>query len=296
MQAAQLVHRYADLADVRLHVVEAGSGPLVILLHGFPEFWYSWRQQIPALANAGFHAVAPDQRGYNQSDKPAGVRAYGIKALTQDVANLIRDCGAERAVVVGHDWGAVVAWNFAMRYPQMLDRLVIMNVPHPERFLRGLRTLRQLRKSWYMFFFQLPWLPEASIRAGHFATLRRTFRTDPVHPECFSAEDIARYMEAMAQPGALTAAINYYRAAFRPATAQSQGGFQRIDAPVLVIWGEQDRYLGSELAEPDRGLVPNVRVERLPDASHWVQVDQPAIVNRLLLDFLAEQPAPASAK
>jgi pimeloyl-ACP methyl ester carboxylesterase len=286
MQAAQLVHRYADLADVRLHIVEAGSGPLVILLHGFPEFWYSWRQQIPALAGAGFHAVAPDLRGYNRSDKPAGVRAYGVKALTQDVANLIRDCGAERAMVVGHDWGAVVAWHFAMRYPQMLDRLVIMNVPHPERFLRGLRTLRQLRKSWYMFFFQLPWLPEASIRAGHFATLRHTFRTDPVHPESFSAEDIARYMEAAAQPGALTAAINYYRAAFRPVPAHEQIGFQRIDAPVLVIWGERDRYLGSELAEPDRRLVPNVRVERLPDASHWVQVDQPERVNTLLLDFL----------
>jgi pimeloyl-ACP methyl ester carboxylesterase len=296
MELPQLTYRYADLADVRLHLVEAGSGPLVILLHGFPEFWYSWRQQIPALANAGFHVVAPDQRGYNRSDKPVGVAAYSITALTQDVANLIRDCGAERAVVVGHDWGAVVAWNFAMRYPQMLERLVIMNVPHPQRFLRGLRTLRQLRKSWYMFFFQLPWLPEASIRAAHFATLRHTFRTDPVQPESFSAEDIARYMEALAQPGALTAAINYYRAAFRRTPAQQPSGFQRIDAPVLVIWGEQDRYLGSELAEPDRQLVPNVRVERLPEASHWVQVDQPEIVNRLLLDFLAEQPAPASAE
>lgn len=286
MGALQVTERYADLGDIRLHVAEAGSGPLVILLHGFPEFWYCWRHQIPALAAAGYRVVAPDMRGYNRSDKPAGVGAYRGELLAADVANLIRECGAERAAVVGHDWGAVVAWLFAMRYPELLDRLAILNVPHPERFARGLRTWRQLRKSWYMFFFQLPWLPEAGIRAGHYAFLRRTFRSDPVRPDAFSAADIARYMEAAAQPGALTGAVNYYRAAFRPPPSL-RDGFPRIDAPTLVIWGERDRYLGSELAEPDRRLVPNARVERLPDASHWVNADQPERVNALLLDFLA---------
>lgn len=288
MEEAQITHHYADLGDVRLHYVEAGSGPLVVLLHGFPEFWYSWRYQIPALAAAGFRAVAPDMRGYNRSDKPRGVRAYNGAALTGDVAKLIRACGAERAVVVGHDWGAAVAWQFAIAYPALLERLVIMNAPHPARFLRALRTWRQARKSWYMFFFQLPWLPEIGLRAGRFATIRQMFRNDPLRPGAFSAEDIDRYVEAMAQPGALTAAINYYRAMFRQAR-RARSGFPRIEAPVLVIWGERDRYLGTELAEPDRRLVPNVRVARLADASHWVQVDQPERVNAELLDFLREQ-------
>jgi pimeloyl-ACP methyl ester carboxylesterase len=290
MEEAQIAHHYADLGDVRLHYVEAGSGPLVVLLHGFPEFWYSWRYQIPALAAAGFRAVAPDMRGYNRSDKPRGVRGYAGDRLAGDVAKLIRACGAERAVVVGHDWGGAVAWLFAMAYPALLERLVIMNAPHPARFLRALRTWRQVRKSWYMFFFQLPWLPESRFRARDFAAMRRTFRRDPVRPGAFSAEDIDRYVEAMAQPGALTAAINYYRAMFRQ-TRQVRSGFPRIEAPVQVIWGERDRYLGAELAEPDRRLVPHVRVARLPDASHWVQVDQPDRVNALLIDFLREQRA-----
>ncbi len=283
-----VVHRFADLGDVRLHYVEAGTGPLVLLLHGFPEFWYSWRHQIPALQGAGFRVVAPDLRGYNLSDKPGGVPAYRAALLARDVARLIEFCGAEQAVVGGHDWGGAVAWSFAMRYPQRLERLVIMNAPHPARFLPALRTWRQLRRSWYMFFFQLPWLPERALRARHFVALRRILRRDPVRPGAFSAEDIERYVEAAAQPGALTASINYYRAAFRRNPRRVRAEPRRIEAPVLVIWGEQDRYLGAELAEPDPAWVPNARVERVPDASHWVQVDRPARVNALLLEFLAD--------
>jgi epoxide hydrolase 4 len=283
-----LVHRYADLGDVRLHYVEAGSGPLVVLLHGFPEFWYSWRHQIPALVRAGYRVVAPDMRGYHQSSKPRGVQAYRADLLTRDVAGLVRHVGVARAVVVGHDWGAAVAWGVAMRYPELVERLVILNVPHPARMLRALRTARQLRKSWYMFFFQLPRLPEALLRANDFATLRRPFRVDPVRRDAFSAADIERYVEAARQPGALTGAINYYRALFREGPGRTRASIRRIEAPVLVIWGEQDRYLGAELAAPDPGLVPDVRVERLPDASHWVQADRPERVNALLLAFLAD--------
>jgi pimeloyl-ACP methyl ester carboxylesterase len=282
------VHRYADLGDVRLHYVETGSGPLVVLLHGFPEFWYSWRYQIPALVQAGFHVVAPDMRGYNRSAKPPGVRSYRMDLLTRDVERLIRHVGASKAVVVGHDWGAAVAWGFAMQYPALLERLVILNVPHPARMLRALRTVRQVRKSWYMFFFQVPRLPEALLRANHLAALRRPFRRDPVQRGAFSEADIERYVEAARQPGALTGAINYYRALFRQGFGRARASIRRIEAPVLVIWGEQDRYLGAELAEPDRALVPYARVERLPDASHWVQADQPETVNALLLDFLAD--------
>ena len=286
----RVAHQYADLGDVRLHYVEAGSGPLVLLLHGFPEFWYSWRYQVPALADAGFRVVAPDLRGYNLSEKPSGLAAYRTDLLTRDVERLIRHCGAERAAVAGHDWGGIVAWLFAMRYPAMLERLAILNAPHPGTLPRALLDPLQWLRSAYVFFFQVPWLPEASLQAGNFALLRWLFRTDPARPGAFSETDIERYVEAFSRPGALTAAINYYRAAVWQGPLRA-GEPRRIEAPVLVIWGEQDRALGPELAEPDRALVPNARVERLPDASHWVQHDRPERVNALLLDFLRPSPS-----
>ncbi len=292
-ESPQLVHRYADLGDVRLHYVEAGSGPLVVLLHGFPEFWYSWRYQIPALAAAGFHAVAPDMRGFNWSDKPPGVHSYRVEVLARDVERLIRACGATHAAVVGHDWGAIVAWWFAMLYPERLTRLAILNVPHPAYTLEpglmraaGVAPWRQLLRSWYVFFFQLPWLPELALSAGNFALVRRTLRRDPVHRGTFTEEDIERYVEALAQPGALTAAVNYYRALLRRNPLGVRARLRRIEVPVLVIWGEQDRYLEAGLARPPRRWVSNARVERLPDASHWVQLDRPERVNALLLSFL----------
>jgi epoxide hydrolase 4 len=282
----ELAHRYADLGDVRLHYVEAGEGPLVLLLHGFPQFWYQWRHQIPALVEAGFRVVAPDMRGYNLSDKPPGVQAYRVELLARDVERLILACGERTAVVVGHDWGAVAAWIAAMRHPGRVERLAILNVPHPARSLDGLSKPRQLLRSSYIFFFQIPRLPEEVIRAGDFALLRSVFRSDPVQPEAFTAEDIERYIEAIAQPGALTASLNYYRAILRY-QRETRAMLQRVEAPVLVIWGERDRFLSRRLAEPPRLWVPNlICVKRLPDASHWVAEDRPLEVNTLLLDFL----------
>jgi epoxide hydrolase 4 len=248
------------------------DGPLVVLLHGFPEFWYSWRYQLPALAAAGFRAVAVDQRGYNLSDKPHGLEAYRVSRLARDVDAVRQALGAERMCLVGHDWGGAVAWTYAMRYPERLTRLVILNAPHPAVFLKHIRRPAQLRKSWYMFFFQLPRLPEAALRAGKFAFIRRELR-DP------------EYVAALAQPGALTATINYYRAMFRRPRGIPLRKWPRIEAPVLVIWGQRDRFLGPELAAPDEHLVPNVRLERLP-TSHWVQLEAPERVNELLVDFL----------
>jgi epoxide hydrolase 4 len=288
-----LAHRYADLAGMRLHYVEAGEGPLVVLLHGFPEFWYSWRFQIPALAAAGFRVVAPDMRGYNLSDKPKGVESYALERLARDVERLIGTLGEERAVVVGHDWGGIVAWAVAMFPPERVGRLVILNMPPPKRFSRGLRTPRQLLKSSYAFFFQIPRLPEKVLQAGDFALLRSVFRNDPVRPGTFGGDDIDRYVEALSRPGALTAAINYYRALARRAPALARKLRRRIEAPVLVIWGQRDLFLVPELARPDPALVPDARVERLPDASHWVQQDRPEEVNALLLGFLGgRQPSP----
>jgi epoxide hydrolase 4 len=290
----ELAHRYADLGDVQLHYVEAGEGPLVLLLHGFPQFWYQWRHQISALVEAGFRVVAPDMRGYNLSDKPHGVQAYRVELLARDVERLIRTCGEGTATVVGHDWGAIAAWIAAMRLPGRFERLAILNVPHPARSLDGLLSPMQLLRSSYMFFFQIPRLPEEVIRAGDFALLRSVFRSDPVQPEAFTAEDIERYVGAIARPGVLTASLNYYRALLRN-PRETRALLQRVEAPVLVIWGEKDRFLSRRLAEPPRLWVPNlIRVKRLPDASHWVAEDCPLEVNTLLLDFLRSPSIPLS--
>jgi pimeloyl-ACP methyl ester carboxylesterase len=286
LRRVELAHRYADLGDVRLHYVEAGQGPLVLLLHGFPQFWYQWRHQIPALVEAGFRVVAPDMRGYNLSDKPPGVRAYRVELLARDVERLILACGERRATVIGHDWGAIAAWVAAMHHPGRVERLVILNVPHPARSLDGLLSPGQLLRSSYVFFFQIPRLPEEFIRAGDFALLRSALRRDPVRPGTFAGEDIERYVRALARPGVLTAALNYYRALLRN-PGETRALLNRIEAPVLVIWGERDRFLSRRLAEPPRLWVPNLlRVERLQDASHWVAEDRPQEVNTLLLDFL----------
>jgi pimeloyl-ACP methyl ester carboxylesterase len=281
-------HHHADINGVRLHYVEAGTGPLVILLHGFPEFWYSWRHQITALSSAGFRVIAPDMRGYNESEKPRGVRNYHIDLLADDVAGLVRHAGEKKAAVVGHDWGGAVAWHTAMRHPKVVKRLAVLNCPHPAVFLRKIWGPSQLRRSWYIFFFQLPWLPEWWIRRLNFAGLEQLWTRDPVWPDAFSARDIAAYKEALGRPGALTATINYYRSMFRrsPFTAKRQ--MRVIEVPTLLIWGERDRHLGLHLVDGTERRVQDLRIERLPDASHWVQNDAPERVNALLLGFLQE--------
>jgi pimeloyl-ACP methyl ester carboxylesterase len=279
-------HRQAIVNDVRLHYVEAGAGPLVILLHGFPECWYSWRHQIPALAAAGYHVIAPDMRGYNRSEKPIGVRPYRLEALTADVAALIRHAGADRAAVVGHDWGGLVAWQLPVHHPEVVERLIVLNAPHPGAMLRELRRPRQLRRSWYILFFQLPCLPEALARAGNYALFRRLLARGAVHPGAFSGRDLDRYVHALAQPGAATCMVNYYRALVRRPPADLLRMARRVDVPTLLIWGERDVALDIHLTEGLERWVPNLRLERIADASHWVQNDVPDRVNALLLDFL----------
>lgn len=289
------LHRRVDAGEITMHVAEArprgvGPGkvpedvPLVVLLHGFPEFWWSWRHQLRALASAGFWAVAPDMRGYNESDKPKGVDAYQIEKLAGDVAGLIRALGRKDAIVVGHDWGGAVAWTFAADHPDMLRRLAILNVPHPLQMLRGLRRPAQMKKSWYMFFFQLPRIPEHFLLKDDAAFVRRGFRGDGV-----PAEEVEPYVDAIRVPGAAESAINYYRAAIRRVFRGSVPEMKKIERPVLVVWGDRDRYLGKELAEPPASLVPNARVVHVPGASHWVQNDAADRVNELLLGFVQEE-------
>ena len=287
---AQITHGKADVGGgMRLHYVEAGSGPLVILLHGFPEFWYSWRHQIGPLAEAGYHVVAPDMRGYDLSDRPQSWRSYDAGLIADDIAGLIKSFGEEQAYVVGHDWGAAIAYTVAMSHPEVVRRLAILNVPHTARMLEGFRTLKQLRKSWYMFFFQIPRLPEYLISRDDFSFAKRSLRSDS--KEAFTDEDLERYVEAWSQPGALTGMINYYRAALRRSPRKALVQMRPIPAPTLVIWGMRDRHLGSELAVPAPEWVPDVRFEPIPEATHWVQHDAPERVCELLLGFFAEDPA-----
>ena len=279
----ELREGYAEVGDVRLHYVEAGDGPLIVLLHGFPEFWFSWRLQIAPLAAAGFRVVAPDLRGYNLSSRPEGVEAYSSARLAADIRGLIRELGAESALLVGHDWGGTVAWATAMNHPEVVDRLAILNAAHPRRLNEGLKHPNQLRKLWYFFFFQPPGLPERTVRARNWRFFRR-YQRDARPP--YTPQETERYVESWSQPGAAAAIINYYRAAVKE-SKQVQAQLRPIAAPTLVIWGERDRYLGPKLAEPDRDDVPNLRVERLPEASHWVHHDEPERVTRLLTDFFA---------
>jgi pimeloyl-ACP methyl ester carboxylesterase len=276
---------YADLGDVQLHYVEAGEGPLILLLHGFPEFWYGWRLQIAPLAAAGFRVVVPDMRGYNLSSRPEDVKAYDTDRLTADIRNLIHERGAQSAMLVGHDWGGSVAWATAMKYPEVVDRMAILNAAHPRKLSQGLHHPDQLRKSWYFFFFDLPGLPEAVVHANGWHFFRH-FLHDANPP--YTPEEMDRYIEAWSQPGAATGMINYYRFSVRQPPKEAEAALRPITAPTLVIWGQRDGYLGPELAEPEHDDVPNLdRVERLADASHWVHHDAAERVTQLLTDFFA---------
>lgn len=275
-------HTFVETNGVRLHVVQAGpaDGPLLILLHGFPEFWYGWRHQIATLAEAGFWVWAPDQRGYNLSDKPTRIAAYRIDTLAADVVGLIDAAHRQKAIVVGHDWGAAVAWWTAIIYPERIERLVILNVPHPvvmQRFAR--RNLGQMLRSWYIGFFQLPWLPEAMCRFGDWVMLVRTLRNSSL-PGAFSESDFRQYRAAWAQPGAFTAMINWYRAALQKPLMRRPS--IRITVPTLLVWGARDQFLKQDMAQLSIDLCDNGRIVFFENATHWVQHEEAERVNELI--------------
>jgi len=277
-------HRDIISNGIRMHYVTQGSGPLIVLLHGFPEFWYSWRYQIPFLAEHGYAVVAPDLRGYNDTDKPR--KGYDVPTLLKDIEGLIKGLGQEQAIIVGHDWGGILAWHFAIHYPHMTSHLIAMNAPHPYAMQREFRTLKQLRKGWYIFAFQIPWLPEALLLRNHANEIGRMLNGAALQKAVFPREVTAIYQEAMSKPGAMTASLNYYRQLFRrlppPATRENT----HVSAPTLLIWGEQDIALGIELTYNLEPWVDHIEVKYLPDSGHWVQQEQPDKVNQLMLDFL----------
>ncbi|MGI4883668.1 MAG: alpha/beta fold hydrolase [Janthinobacterium lividum] len=288
--AYPLEHHFVPTNGLTLHVAQCGpvAGPLVVLLHGFPEFWYAWRHQIGALADAGYRVWAPDQRGYNRSDKPRPVRAYAVDELAADVLGLLDAAGHDTADVVGHDWGAAVAWHLAANFPARIRRAAVLNVPHPRVLAGALRRQpRQLLKSWYVFFFQLPWVPEALARLrGYWAARRALRRTS--RPGTFSAADLVKYQDAWAQPGALRSMINWYRVAARFGRRLAPAG--RVAVPLHIIWGRDDAFLRANLAQASLAYCDDGRLTYL-QASHWVQHEKAAQVNQLLIDFLRETPA-----
>ncbi len=271
-------------ANVRLHAVAAGpiDGPVVVLLHGFPEFWYGWRRQIEPLAAAGFRVIVPDQRGYNLSGKPSGVSSYALTELVSDVIAIADQLGQKKIFLAGHDWGAAVAWSTALLHPQRISKLVVLNVPHPSVMRKFLSTrIRQLLRSWYMFFFQLPWLPETLFSANDFQIgVRALLRSS--RAGTFSLEDLAQYRAAWSQPGAVTAMINWYRALFR---LRAKFPDRTVHIPTRILWGERDAFLLLEMAKESLRYCTDAELYTFADATHWLQHEEHARVSELLIDF-----------
>ncbi len=269
----------------KLHGLEAGmvDGPLVILLHGFPDFSWGWRKQIPALVARGYHVIVPDQRGYAHSDKPLDIRDYRLDTLAADVLAIADACGRDRFRLIGHDWGGLVAWWTAARHPHRVEQLVVINAPHPDAW-QTLRRNRwkQLGKSWYVAFFQLPWLPEFVLRMRNFWLLRSTLRRS-ARDRTFTTGTLEHYVGVWSQPGALTAMLNYYRALLR----RPRRPPARVTPPTLLLWGEQDHFLDRAVAEASLQLCDQARAVYFPDATHWVHLEEAEAINEEIASFFA---------
>ena len=268
-----------------MHCVLAGpaDGRPVVLLHGFPEFWYGMKNQIGPLASAGFRVIVPDQRGYNRSDRPVRVRDYTRTTLTADILGLLDALGLERASLVGHDWGGMVAWSTALHHPDRVERLAAIDIPHPVVFARALRRPRQLKKSWYILLFQVPRLPEYLLGKDRAAALVNLMRRGTARG-ALTDEDLERYRRTYTRPGAITAMLNWYRAAARYRSEPL--GTRRPRMPVLVLWGERDMALGQEMARASADMCRHGRAKVYPGAGHFLQHDRWADVNADLLSFL----------
>ena len=285
-------HKYAEVNNIRLHYVTAGKGKLIMFLHGFPEFWYEWKNQLTEFGR-DYQAVAPDMRGYNLSSKPADVEQYRMRYLVEDIRALAEHLGHKKFALVGHDWGGGVAWAFAMRHPDYLERLIIINAPHPITFLRELRDNPAQQKASQYILMHRTSEAEELLSRNNYAVLVSSLLEDGLKQGYFTEEDHKRYIEAWSQPGALTGGLNYYRAAhFGSFTGESD---EIIDAdpslfalkvPTLVIWGEKDRWLLTGNLENLDKYVSNLTIKRITDGSHWVIHEQPALVNAYIREFI----------
>lgn len=279
--------------NIKLHVLTDGSetGPSVVLLHGFPEFHYGWRKQIPALVNAGFRVIVPDQRGYNLSDKPKGISAYDVDILAKDIIGLLDHFGIEKTFLVGHDWGAVVAWTLALNHPERFKKLAILNVPHPDVMTRFiLENAEQRKRSWYVFFFQIPFFVEWVLRRNNFRNMARML-VGSGRKSTFSADDLLEYKKAWSQTGALTGMVNWYRAVFwrslKYAFQQNKIPMRQVQVPTLMLWGKRDVALSHEMVNPSIALCDQGEFMLFEKATHWVQHDEADEVNRRLIQFFS---------
>lgn len=278
--------RICHVNGVQLYVIETGplDGPLVFLLHGFPDFWWGWRHQIEALAVQGFRVIAPDGRGTNLSDKPQGVSAYDLDTLAADILGLADFFHRSTFCLAGHDWGGIIAWHLAARYPKRVERVAILNAPHPDVFLRFVRRHpKQMLKSTYAAFFQMPVLPEVILRWRNFALLRRAL-TRSSRPDTFAPDDLARYEQAWSQPGALTAMLNYYRALGRRRWTR----IARVRVPTLLIWGARDAFLELGVGKASLKRCSDGQSLFLENAGHWVQLEEASAVSAALGRFFSE--------
>ena len=276
-------HEYITTNGVKLHYVTQGNGALMLMLHGFPEFWYSWRHRIPAFA-PDYQVEALDLRGYNDSDKPKAQSAYVMDEFIKDIEGVITGLGYDKCILVGHDWGGAIAWHFAYSRPQMVEKLIVLNIPHPAKMAEGLRTPQQLLRSWYMFLFQLPEIPEALIQASDYQLIETMITAGVIDKSAFTKADIEAYKNAVAKWGALTAMLNYYRNI--PQQRMLNTDWSILEVPTLMIWGESDVALGKELTNNTEAYVRNLQVKYIPNCSHWVQQEQPQLVNRYMREFL----------
>jgi pimeloyl-ACP methyl ester carboxylesterase len=281
---------------IRFHVRTAGSARserLALCLHGFPECWFSWRELMPRLAKMGYRVWAPDLRGYGMTDKPRGVGAYRMDELVADVAGLVDASGAKEVALIAHDWGGAIAWDFARRAARPLERLVIMNAPHPAVFAKHVLRPAQMRRSWYMFLFQLPRLPEWYLSKDDYRAVKAAFLAMTTDRRRYPREVLEVYRDSASQPGAIEGMLAYYRAAFRYRGRQRGG---KIATPTLLVWGEEDTALGRELTYGLERYVEDIEVRYVPDASHWVQQDAPERVGAMVEAFLARKDVPLAVE
>jgi pimeloyl-ACP methyl ester carboxylesterase len=286
-------HGFLTLKDVRIHYVASGpeDKPLMLFVHGFPEFWYSWRHQIREFQK-DYRVVAIDQRGYNESSKPSSIDDYIVAKLLSDLEQVILGLGYKSCVLVAHDWGGAVAWAFGRYYPNCVDKLIVMNAPPAPIFMKLLQTNKKQQKmSWYMMFFQLPWLPELAMKIEDFSIFDQMIasETKPGTSPENTDENIAPYKYVFSQPGALTPPLNYYRARFRASTAQKTGVYDMdYTMPVLLIWGCNDTALDIAIPDAVEKEAPKIEVRRIPDANHFVQTDAPGEVNKIMRQWLSK--------
>ncbi len=289
---------YIEANGLAFEVDMCGDGQkFALLLHGFPENKFSWRYQLPLLAELGYTAWAPNLRGYGGTTRPQGVEAYRMEHLTADVAALI-DAARARGIagpttLIAHDWGGAIAWSFVLSGTRPLERFIVMNLPHPALFLKGLRTWAQLKRSWYVFFFQLPWLPEKIFTLRNAEAVAQAFRGMAVDKSRFPDSVLDQYRKSALLPGAMTAMINYYRAAFRNrAASDAMANPPLLETPTLMIWGEEDAALGRELTYGTEKLVKDFTIRYLPQVSHWVQQEAPEAVNAMIRAWIEGRPVP----